>query len=122
MSFTVMQPVPNAMALGAVAMGRQKAKLVASVTGSMNSRGFCPAVTASRPTRGSRMEAEATLELNSVKAAVPALSSVTIVMGGRSVMPCMRSAIQKLRPLSLNPKLMAKPPPSRKQMSQGNLL
>ena len=117
MSFTVMQPVPKAIALGAVAMGRQNAKLVASVTGNMNNRGFWPAVTASRPTRGSRMEADATLELNSVKAAVPALSSVTIVMGGRFVMPCMRSAIQKLRPLSLKPTLMAKPPPSRKHMS-----
>ena len=121
MSVTDIVPVPNAMALGAVAMGRQNAKLVARVTGIMNSSGFCPDVTASRPTSGSRMEAEATLELNSVKAAVPAQRSATMATGGRSVMPCMRSAIHTLRPLSLKPRLMAKPPPSKKQMSHGNL-
>ncbi len=121
MSDTVMQPVPNAIALGAVAIGRQNAKLVARVTGIMNSSGFCPEVTASRPTSGRRMEADATLELNSVKAAVPAQRRATMAMGGKSVMPCMRSAIHTLRPLSLKPRLMAKPPPSKKQMSHGNL-
>ena len=121
MSATVMQPVPNAIAFGAVAMGRQNAKLVASVTGIMKSSGFRPDVTARRPTSGSRIEADATLELNSVKAAVPAHSSVTIATGGRSEMPCIWSAIQTLRPLSLKPRLMAKPPPSKKQMSHGNL-
>jgi hypothetical protein len=34
----------------------------------------------------------------------------------------MRSAIQTLRPLSLNPRLKAKPPPNKKQISQGNLV
>jgi hypothetical protein len=121
MSDTVMVPVPNAIALGAVAIGRQKAKLVASVTGIIKSSGLWPEVTASRPTSGSRMEADATLELNSVNAAVPAHRSATIAMGGRSVMPCIRSAIQMLRPLSLKPRLMAKPPPSKKQISHGNM-
>lgn len=88
MSDTVMHPVPNAMALGAVAMGRQKAKLVAKVTGTINSNGLWPDVTARRATSGSRIEAEATFELNSVNAAVPEHSSAKIAMGGRLAMPC----------------------------------
>ncbi len=102
-------------------MGRQKAKLVAKVTGTMKNSGFWPDVTARRPTSGSKIEADATLELNSVNAAVPEQRSVKIAIGGRPVIACIWSAIQTLRPLSLNPRLMANPPPNKKHISHGNL-
>src|SRR5699024_6488226 len=114
------KPKPNTTAFGGVATGNINAHDAATAAAIINAYGWNPKATASDAIIGNIIEAVAVLDVISVKKIT---SAATTIITKNRLSPCKPANCEPIHsdnPDSTNPAAIARPPPNKSKIPQGN--